>query len=242
MKSSKSQENKLPTVFITGTDTDIGKTVITGLLAKHLLQKGFKTITQKWTQTGCVGFSEDIAAHLKMMGVRPIDIEERIKHLCPCMFELPASPHLSAKREGKRIDPRKIRKSYSLLKSHYDTVIVEGAGGALVPYNNSSFLIDIAIEMKLPILVVAGNKLGAINHTLLTIEALRSRKADLIGVVFNDLSEERNKITEDNPDIVKKISKEKVFGHLPFIKSKKKLCEAFEPIGNQILEQLKARG
>ena len=83
-------------VFITGTDTEVGKTVVTGLLAKFLLDRGQKVITQKWIQTGCEDFPEDIASHLKLMGVAEETVAQYLPLMAPYVFKLPASPHLAA--------------------------------------------------------------------------------------------------------------------------------------------------
>lgn len=186
-------------IFVTGTDTGVGKTVVAGLLAKHLLKEGCNVITQKWIQTGSKGFPEDIDTHLKLMGKKRCDIKDYIAHMCPYNLKFPSSPHLSARLEKKQINANKIKKSFKFLQKRFDFVIVEGVGGALVPYNNKKLVIDIAKELKIPALVVVGNKLGAINHTLLTIEAIKRRKIKIAGIIYNNIDKNTHRnILEDN--------------------------------------------
>ena len=109
------------------------------------------------------------------------------------------------------------------MEKKFDCVVVEGIGGALVPYNSKNLVIDIAKELNLPVLLVAGNKLGAINHILLTLEALESRKLEILGIIFNNLEEQDRTILRDNPRIVEKLSKVKVLGIFPWISGRKKI-------------------
>jgi len=130
---------------------------------------------------------------------------------------IPAS--WSAARAEKRIiDTARIKKSYKELASKFDFVIVEGTGGALVPIDRKRMVIDIARDLDLPVLVVAQNKLGAINHTLLTIEAIRHRKMRILGILFNNLKGEDKLILKDNPDIISRLSKQRILGILPWDK------------------------
>ncbi len=168
-------------IFVAGTDTGVGKTIITRLLAQALAGEGYKIAIQKWVETG----------------VR--------KSAAVYSFKLPASPHLAARQEGRTINIKNIKDSLKALSEEFDMVIIEGTGGLMVPLTEKKLFIDVVKELKLPVLLVAANRLGAINHTLLTLEALRARKMKIIGVVFNNLSKRANTLVmEDNPKIVKK--------------------------------------
>lgn len=222
-------------LFVTGTDTGVGKTVVSGCLAKYLSAKGRSVVTQKWIQTGSSpDFSSDIEMHLKLMGRERDSVKEYLACVSPYIFKTACSPHLASKRENKRIDAEKIKKSLDLLSRKFDFVIVEGVGGALVPFNGRHLVIDIAGGLNLPVLVVAGNRLGAINHTLLTIEALASRRIDVLGIVFNNLEEKNSYILKDNPRIIKSLTRMRVFGALSRQDSLKKIYEEFIPIGEKI--------
>ncbi|UCD55754.1 MAG: dethiobiotin synthase [Candidatus Omnitrophota bacterium] len=202
-------------VFITGTDTGVGKTTVTGLLGRFLLDNGHRAVTQKWIQTGSNKFPKDIARQ-------------------PYTFKFPASPHLAARLERKRINKTRIKKSFLFLKDRFDFIIIEGIGGALVPFNGKDLVIDIAKELDIPALLVVANKLGCINHTLLTIEAMKRRNMKIIGIIFNQLGKKENIISKDNPRIIKKLTGERVLGILPFSKSKELLYKRFIPIGEKI--------
>ena len=227
-------------VFVTGTDTEVGKTVVCGLLARYLEEKGHRVITQKWIQTGSPGFPIDIASHLKLMGKSKKQIQDYLSLMVPYNFAFPASAHLAAALEKKKISAAKIRSSFRQLSNEFDFVIVEGIGGAMVPYNKKKVVIDIAAELDLPIVIVAENKLGAINHTLLTIEAVRKRKMTIAGIIFNGSKKQDDKIIlEDNRQIIKTLGKVKILGQLPWTKNETELHKAFIPVGNKLLGLLK---
>ncbi|MFH1541402.1 MAG: dethiobiotin synthase [Elusimicrobiota bacterium] len=226
-------------VFVTGTDTNVGKSTVTGLLAKCLLDKGYRVITQKWIQTGNKFFSVDIKTHLKFIGVNRKYIKDCSAHMSPYIFKLAASPHLSSAMEKRKIDVSKIKKSFDILVKQFDFVIIEGTGGLLVPYNKKKLIIDIVKELNLPILVVAANKLGCINHTLLTIEAIKARSMKMLGIIFNNINKNENKIIlRDNPQIISKLAKEEILGILPWQKDTRLLNKAFVPMSDRIFCKL----
>lgn len=190
--------------FVCGTDTGVGKTVITGLLARTFLDEGYSVMTQKWVQTGSKGFPQDIATHLKLMGKSKNYVKGLMDLVCPYVFKYPASPHLAAKLERKKVEVRKIKEAYKTLCDMFDIVIVEGVGGALVPLNEKTLLLDVVKELKMQVILVVGNKLGAINHALLTAEAIRSRGIKIAGVVFNEMKKGGQAIRNDNVKIISK--------------------------------------
>lgn len=227
-------------VFITGTDTGVGKTIISGLLGRYLLDKGYKVITQKWVQTGSSNFSSDVNSHLQLMKRAKKEIKDYLPYVSPYSFRFASSPHLAASLEKRVIRERKVKDSYKFLAKRFDFIIAEGAGGALVPFNKKNLLIDLAKGLDLPVLIVAANKLGAINHTLLTIEAIKRRKMKIIGIIFNNRTNKVNKvILDDNPQIIKAVTGEAVFGSLPWKKEKSDLYKSFIPTGRRILTRLK---
>ena len=230
----------MKSVFITGTDTGIGKTIVTGLLARYLKEHNINVITQKWIQTGSNSLAEDIISQQELMGRKPSNIKKYLAYVCPYTFKFASSPHLAAKLEKSLINTGKIKNAFKVLKKNFDVVIAEGLGGVLVPINKDKLVIDIARDLKLPTIVVAGNKLGAINHTLLTIEALKGRNIKIVGIIFNNISKRGNKIIlKDNPRIVKKVSKENILGTLPYAKNKDLLYKNFIPLGKKIFKFLK---
>ncbi len=222
-------------IFITGTDTGVGKTIVTGLLGRYLLDNGCSVITQKWIETGTSGFSKDIDMHLKLMGRKRRDIKDYLPFVCLYTFKFASSPHLAARLENKTITARRIKKAFGLLKRKHDLTIVEGTGGTLVPFNKKRLVIDIAKELGLPVLIVAENRLGAINHTLLTVEAVKKRGMKIVGIIFNNIEKGRDKeILKDNVDIVRALTGERVLGVLTRTKDKKKLYKEFCAIARRV--------
>lgn len=192
-------------VFIAGTGTGVGKTFVTGFLAKHLSLNGCRVITQKWVQTGVASFKDsDVKKHWQIMGK---DFYAHKKYTLPYIFKPACSPHLAAKMCKKAISTAKIKKSFLCLSRKFDYVVVEGTGGLLVPLNKKVLMIDLVKDLGLSVILVAENSLGAINYTLLALEALKRRKIKVLGVIFNRMKKENDFISKDNPGIVASFSK-----------------------------------
>jgi dethiobiotin synthetase len=172
-----------PPVAVCGIDTGVGKSVVSGLLARHLLDQGKSVITLKLAQTGCVK-PEDILLHRRLMGIgwQPED-EQRLT--CPYCFPLAASPHLAAEKAGAVIEPAKLDEAADSLAAQFDQLIVEGAGGLLVPLTRSLLLLDYLQARNWPLILVTSPRLGSINHTLLCLEAVKQRQMRLLGLVYN---------------------------------------------------------
>jgi len=187
-------------IFVTGIDTGIGKTYVTGLMARFLVQKGFSVITQKLVQTGCTGISEDIILHRKIMGIEltPYDKEGLT---CPCVLSFPSSPHLAARLENKKVDIERIQEATSILENKYDYVLLEGIGGVFVPLNESVTVLDFLVERKYPVVVITSPRLGSINHTLLTMEALARRNIAILGLFYNNYPDEEQLIVNDSREL-----------------------------------------
>ena len=206
----------MKSIFIAGTDTGVGKTVITGLLARCLIERGYSVVTQKWVQTGS---SQDIDIHLKMMDRRRRDYARHLNSMVPYSFKVASSPHLAAKMEGKRLSIDRINRSFEALRRDFDFVLVEGTGGLSVPLNKKMLLIDLVKRLRIPVLLVSENRLGTINHTVLSIEALKSRGIKILGIIFNTLSNNiDNRILRDNPEIVRALTGINILGILPYLK------------------------
>lgn len=170
--------------FVSGIDTDAGKSYCTAWLAKELANEGHRVITQKFIQTGNVGHSEDIDLHRRIMGTGYLP-EDREGLTMPEIFSYPCSPHLAARIDGRPIDFDKIERATLELASRYDRVLVEGAGGLMVPLTEDFLTIDYVAQKHYPLVFVTSGKLGSINHTLLSFEAIRSRNIVLDTVLYN---------------------------------------------------------
>lgn len=233
-RGENERKGEVKGIFVTGTDTNVGKSIVCGLLGRYLIDQGYNVITQKWVETGCKSSSNDLKCHLRLMKRGRKDIDGLMRYRSPYTFSLASSPHLASCQEKRSISKNKIKNSFRYLAKRFDIVITEGAGGALVPFNKRDFLIDIAKELKLPVLIVVANRLGAINHTLLTIEAIKSRKMKIKGIIFNNQSKKTSKIIlKDNPRIVKTLTGQKILGILPYSKDETLLYKAFIPMAKK---------
>lgn len=182
--------------FISGIDTDAGKSYATGFLAREWNRQGVRTITQKLIQTGNTDLSEDILLHRAIMGIGLLP-EDETRLTMPEIFTYPASPHLAAKLDGRPIDFEKIDNATAVLSQRFDAVLLEGAGGLMVPLTENLLTIDFVAERGYPVIFVTSGKLGSINHTLLALEALRSRGLFLHTLVYNQVPVEKQLIDED---------------------------------------------
>lgn len=170
--------------FVSGIDTDAGKSYATGFLAREWNKKGKRTITQKFIQTGNVGYSEDIDLHRRIMGIPPTR-EDKEGLTMPEIFSYPASPHLAARLDNRPIDFCKIKNATQELSERYDCVLLEGAGGLMVPLTTELLTIDYIARENYPLIFVTSGKLGSINHTLLSLEAIQKRNITLDTVLYN---------------------------------------------------------
>lgn len=171
-------------LFVTGIGTDVGKSFVTGWLAREIMDSGKTCITQKMIQTGNVGFSEDIERHRRIMGTGYFDVD--LKHVtAPVIFSYPASPHLAAEIDGRKINLHKITDATEMLSGMFDHVLIEGAGGLMVPIEGDHLTANYISRHKLPVVVTVTGQLGSINHALLTFNALRSFGISLFAAVYN---------------------------------------------------------
>lgn len=182
--------------FVTGIDTDAGKTFVTGYIARRLMEEGKRVITQKFIQTGNTGMSEDIEKHREIMGtgLLPEDLDHTT---APVIFTYPASAQLAARIDGREIDLEVIDRATQRLQSLYDIVLIEGAGGLAVPITDTFMAIDYAETRKLPVILVTNGILGSINHTVLSLEAIRARGMELAAVLYNEHFDTDAVIAED---------------------------------------------
>ena len=212
--------------FITGTDTNVGKTLVAAALILKLQSLGIKTIGFKPVVAGMRQVdgkmvNEDIETLL--MVSRDISPNLQASDICPYFLEDPAAPHLVAEKVGITLDIRKMRHHYNSLKENIDAIVVEGAGGFLVPLNEDITLGDFAQEINLPVILVVDIKLGCINHALLSAEAIHHRGLELYGWVANSMHENQD-YARENINTLKNILKKKYNAHfigdIPYIQNK----------------------
>jgi len=189
--------------FVSGIDTEIGKTYATGFLAKLWTEQGKKVITQKLIQTGNADISEDIEKHREIMGQGWFQ-EDHEKLTMPEIFSYPASPHLATRLDNREIDFQKIENATQTLAERFDIVLLEGAGGLMVPLTTSLLTIDYIAQHQFPVILVTSGRLGSINHTLLSLEALTSRGLKLQALVYNLKDESKDPlISQDTSNYLK---------------------------------------
>jgi len=209
--------------FVTGTDTGVGKTAVAAALCLLLRQRGLDAVPVKPVQTGVAPDQPGDLEHcLEVCGLAP-DAGE-LARMNPCCFRLPASPHLAAEREGTEIDVNYLEKCCRALAERHERLVVEGAGGLLVPLTRSLTTLDLAVRLGLPLVIVARAGLGTINHCLLTIRAARDAGLKIACMVINRTSpapesEDEKVIEADNLRIIAELGGVNVFGPLPYLAS-----------------------
>ncbi|MDZ4818240.1 MAG: dethiobiotin synthase [Planctomycetota bacterium] len=176
-------------LFITGSDTNVGKTYITALIARQLRAAGHSVGVYKPAASGCKMIdgqlvSEDAVALWEAAG-RPGEL----RHVCPQLFAAPLAPHLAARAEGRSIDCKLLRSGIQYWESRSEIILVEGAGGLISPIGDTEYVADLAYEFGYPLIVVVANRIGAINQALQTLIAARSFRGGLTvaGVILNEV-------------------------------------------------------
>jgi len=208
-------------VFITGTDTGVGKTVVSATLLCALKSNGVDAVYMKPVQTGCRRKSGHLVAPdlefvLSVSGFLPTEQERKL--MAPYRFRQACSPHLAAALERRNISLSKIMKAFAGLKSRHDFVIVEGAGGILTPLSWQYSMLDVMKSLSLPVILVARPGLGTINHTLLSLRELRRAKLNILGVVLNYSSAKTKGIIEaSNKEAVERLGRVPVLAEFPFL-------------------------
>jgi len=203
--------SKIPKgIFVTGTDTGVGKTVVTAAIAWNLKQAGKSVAVMKPVQTGTIiSGPTDIEFVQKVVGENSsLDVS------CPYMFPDPLAPLVASMITGERIDIDKIKDSYNQLSSENDFVIVEGAGGLLVPILEDYFMSDLALELNLPVLIVTRPNLGTLNHTLLTLESAKRRGLDVAGIVISNFPWDPGMPEQTNPELILSMTGVNILGVL----------------------------
>jgi dethiobiotin synthetase len=212
--------------FITGTDTEIGKTLVAGALILKLkeagqISAGFKPVAAgTYIDASGQKCNEDVETLSLASG-----LNSREHVLCPYVLDEPAAPHLVAKEQDIRLDCAVILDALGVLTTQFDAVVVEGAGGFLVPLNSQEDLGDLAQAIDLPVILVVGMRLGCINHALLTCEAIQSRQLSIAGWVANTLSEEMPFLEENIQTL-----KDRIFA--PFLGTIPSLPKTFQKQAN----------
>ena len=190
-------------ICVTGIDTGIGKTIVTGSLAKRFMDAGKSVITVKLVQTGNETESEDIVVHRDIMGLGFLK-EDIDGTTAPQIFKFPGSAKLAAELEGKTVNVRKIVSAVNKCAKKYDVVLVETAGGLFVPLTRSLYMIDLIAREKWPTILVTNGRLGSLNHTLLSLEAMKRHHIKVKEVIYNWSPDVPPEIDADTPKEIKR--------------------------------------
>jgi len=202
--------------FVTGTDTEIGKTLVASALIHLQAKKGFKVAGMKPVAAGAAlegdrWVNEDVESLMRASSVK---LDQNL--VCPYLYRTPVAPHIASEEEGRLIDPEKIMRCFSQIEELADAVVVEGVGGFRVPLTKDFDTADLAVKLNLPVIMVVGLRLGCISQALLTMEAINSRGLKLMGWVANSLSSDMNKMQENLLAIGERIDAP-LLGHVPHL-------------------------
>jgi dethiobiotin synthetase len=193
--------------FVTGTDTNVGKTYVTQLLIDALKREGRNVAAYK--PVSC-GDRTDAIALLQSCN----DPELSLDVINPVYLKAPAAPLVAALLENKRVDLSVLRAGFDTLASRYETVLVEGSGGWEVPLNEIMTMADFAQALELPVIVVVNNKLGALNHTILTVRNIQSRNMTVAGVILNYVADERDTASISNRSMLERFLDVPILGEI----------------------------
>jgi dethiobiotin synthetase len=203
-------------LFITGTDTGVGKTQITAILAVVLRQRGLRVGVMKPAETGCLlecgrWMAQDSLFLRQISGcTAPPEL------VTPYTFRAPLAPALAAQYEGQFVDLSHIKHCYEQLATEHDIVLVEGAGGLLVPLTEHESYLDLAAYLHLPILVVARNILGTINHTALTV-CVAAQHCDVLGIILNTSTpDQQDESQTSNYEALRRWGRAPLLGYVPY--------------------------
>lgn len=196
--------------FVTGTDTGVGKTHVACKLIAAYVAQGYKVIGMKPVAAGCelvdgVWVNEDV---LKLEAVSNVQAPREL--INPYSFKEAIAPHIAAEKVGVEINIEVIQQAFNKLRDIADIVIVEGAGGFLVPLNATQSMADLAVTLNIPVILVVNMKLGCINHSLLTVEAIKARNLTLHGWVANRLDQNMHALVENEVALAQRIQAPKL--------------------------------
>ena len=206
----------MPGLFVTGTDTEIGKTYVSSLLLKLLIEEGYRAIGMKPVASGAKVIDGMLKNEDALSLIKASNVESDYQTINPYVFKPAISPHLAAERAGKEIDIEKIKSNFEQLQNTSDLVIVEGVGGWYAPLSMQTTVADLAEALALPIILVVGLRLGCLNHALLTAQAIRQSGLRVAGWLANHIEKDFSS-AEDNISTLKHYLNDIAFlGRVPY--------------------------
>lgn len=208
-------------LFVSGTDTGVGKTVIAAAMVRSALRRGLKVAVLKPVETGCERTSDGLMPADGLFLRAAAGLEVSIEQVVPVRYATPVSPMVAARIEGYQVELESIHSAYRRLAAMHDLVVVEGAGGLMVPISSGYFMIDLVRDLGLPLVLVAGTRLGTINHTLLSVRQAEAAGIPVVGVVLNQVAPAISDIAEQtNPGLLRELLGVAVVGPFPYLEQK----------------------
>src|SRR3990172_2372740 len=205
-------------IFVTGTDTGVGKTVVTAGIAAALRARGINVGVMKPVHTGCTIIKGKLRPEDSLLLARAAASNDPEELMTPYMFRESAAPYAAAKEHNMVIDIGKITDCFNEICIRHDYVIVEGIGGVLVPLTRDFYVADLIKRLDIPALLVTRPDLGSINHTMLSIHCLKTKKTDLSGIVISNCKKGRGNFAEKTfQDSIEALSGVPVLGTLPYL-------------------------
>jgi dethiobiotin synthetase len=196
----------IPAVFITGTDTGVGKTRVAAALCRGLTARGIRVAAMKPVASGCALTPEGLRNEDALALLEATNVRARYSDVNPYAFAPAIAPHIAAREAGVDIDFSVLDRAYERLRMQSQALIVEGAGGWLAPLDSSRAFADLAVHWQMDIILVVGMRLGCLNHALLTVESIERRGLNLRGWVANSIDPKFERVTENISSLKNRIS------------------------------------
>lgn len=224
-------------IFITGTDTGVGKTFVAAGLLRAFKEREFNICPMKPVETGCRMRDSRLIPADTLKLVSASGVKEPLDVINPYRFRHPLAPSVAAEIEGRVIKKQKIISAFRRLLNKYDFIIAEGAGGIMVPVYKEYLFIDLIKDLALPLIIVSRPGLGTINHTLLTIKAAERNGIEVLGIVINYAVNTKKGLSEKtNPAVIEALGNVPILGIVPYaINSSPRIKKVFLEIARRIL-------
>ncbi len=224
-------------LFITGTDTGVGKTLVSCAIVAHLRSEKIDAVGFKPVASGAVNGRWEDADFLHTASEKC----EPLEALCPLRLLRPLAPTLAARHEHRSVNLDLARNALSDLRSRHSTVIVEGVGGLLVPLDERTLVLDFVKELRFPVLVVCRAALGTMNHTLLTLRELERAGLALAGIVMNTTRPEDAAVAEETRGEIERIAGVKIGAVLPYLGALTDPEQRWNAAGAELARQIKIK-
>ncbi len=230
-------------IFVTATDTGVGKTIVAGQLAAALIAMGVNVGVMKPIASGGILKKDPTTGTEKLISedaetlARLSGTTDTLSEINPLCFRHPLAPMAAAEIEAKQIDLSSVLKAYQRLRKKHDFMVVEGIGGLMVPIRENYYVADLIKELALPAVIVARTGLGTLNHTILTVKTAQRQGIEIAGIILNEnVPGQRGLAEETNPDILTRCCGVPILATIPYLADPLKLHNAFHSPARAIFE------